>query len=74
LHQINEFSLDLRTWAPLLIAPAAYQRYDYKSNYALFNTFPTHDSLHSVLPLHKRHGGVATFTKDYGHAVSRVLP
>jgi len=50
-----------------LIAAAACQRYDYKNNYALFKTFPTYESLHSLSPLLKRHGGVATFAKDYGH-------
>jgi len=38
------------------------------NNYALFKTFPTYESLHSLSPLLKRHGGVATFAKDYGHS------
>jgi len=66
-HQMDESSLDLWTRVPQLIAPAACQLYDHKNNYALFKTFPTYESLHSLSPLLKRHGGVATFAKDYGH-------
>jgi hypothetical protein len=35
--------------------------------YEVFKTFPANESLHSLSPLLKRHGGVATFAKDYGH-------
>jgi len=50
-----------------LIALAVSQRFDFSNSYAVFDAHPIGDSLHSLsLPL-KRHGGVATFAKDYGH-------
>jgi len=55
-HQMDEPSHDLWTRAPKLIAPAAFQPYDFKDNCELFNTFPTYESLHISSPLLKRHG------------------
>jgi len=50
-----------------LTALTVYQRIDLYNSYAVFDTHPMGESLNSLsLPL-KRHGGVATFAKDYGH-------
>jgi len=35
---------------------------------------PAVDSPHSLSLILKRHGGVATFAKDYAHAASRAYP
>jgi hypothetical protein len=58
-----------------LIAITSSQLYDYSKSYAVFDVHPTGESLHSLSPPLKRHGGVATFAKDYGPlAASRALP
>jgi len=50
-----------------LIALAVSQRFDFSNSYAVFDAHPTGEPLHSLAPPLKRHGGVATFAKDYGH-------
>ena len=48
-------------------AASVTQLYDFSKSSTVFDIHPTGESLHSLsLPL-KRHGGVATFAKDYGH-------
>jgi hypothetical protein len=50
-----------------LTAVTATQLYDFSKSNTVFDIHPSGESLHSLsLPL-KRHGGVATFAKDYGH-------
>jgi len=49
-----------------LTALTVNQHIDLWNSYAVFDTHPVGESLNSLsLPL-KRHGGVATFAKEYG--------